>query len=158
MAAFFAIQTDGFPMDEQGRIPFDYLLKYLCTCFLHCSFSSLPATDSQVVSLGLGLSIPFIFIALNVDRIAAWMQDIRDLFGETKSSWNTVLLIAVLVLATLVPILTSHLATGIKVAVTVFVVILLVVGGVYHTIRRLTSLAGQQMSETTSDSSSIVDD
>jgi len=40
MAAFFAIQTDGFPMDEQGRIPFDYLLKYLCTYFPNCVISA----------------------------------------------------------------------------------------------------------------------
>jgi len=104
------------------------------------------------------LSIPFIFIALNVDRIAAWLQVLRELSGGTRTWWGAGFLVVVVVLATLVPILTSHLATGIKVAVTVFVVILLVAGGIYHAIRRLTTIALTPISDTTSDSSSIVDD
>lgn len=29
MAAIFAINTNGFPLDSEDRIPFDYLMKYL---------------------------------------------------------------------------------------------------------------------------------
>lgn len=29
MAAIFAINTNGFPLDSDERIPFDYLMKYL---------------------------------------------------------------------------------------------------------------------------------
>lgn len=29
MAAIFAINTNGFPLDSEDRIPFDYLMRYL---------------------------------------------------------------------------------------------------------------------------------
>ncbi|OHE99308.1 ankyrin repeat and protein kinase domain-containing protein [Colletotrichum orchidophilum] len=63
IAAIFAINTNGFPLDADDKIPFDYLMK-------------------NILAIGLGLSIPLIVIAFNVDRIAGWLNALRDTRGN----------------------------------------------------------------------------
>lgn len=32
MAAFFAINIDVFPVNDDGKLEFGYILKYMCMC------------------------------------------------------------------------------------------------------------------------------
>jgi hypothetical protein len=63
-------------------------------------------------------------VAFNQDRIARWLQVI----GKGGAIWWTA--IAVIIGILLSVILTSHLAAGIKVAVTVTIVLLALVSGI----------------------------
>jgi hypothetical protein len=35
MAAFFAINIDGFNLTENGKLPMTYVIKYMCTSSLY---------------------------------------------------------------------------------------------------------------------------
>ncbi|KAF3003288.1 Ankyrin-2 [Neopestalotiopsis sp. 37M] len=103
MSAFFAIEIDAFPVDQNGKLALDYVLKYM-------------------LGISAGLSVPFIFVAFNQDRFVGWISSIRSF---TRLNRTVMIIFAVLVgLGVLLSIIwTSSLADGIKVAVTITVVL-----------------------------------
>ncbi|KAI0448320.1 hypothetical protein F5B21DRAFT_149359 [Xylaria acuta] len=95
LAAFFAIEIDIFPVDANGKLSLDYVLKYL-------------------LGISAGLSVPFIFIAFNQDRFAGWVALIRYHRGAA------LIVAALLVLAVLlIVVLTSSLDSMVKVGAAV---------------------------------------
>jgi hypothetical protein len=151
MAAFFTINIDIFPLDENGKLSLGYVLKYMRT-FL---FSIRPPTNSnnRPVSVAGAASIPFIFLALNQDRVTRWLKQSR--------TWAVMVIIAACAVAIFLAIIwTSGLGNGIKAAITACIIALLVIGLCAQVMYRLTSLARYGSSSVTGSSSihSLVDD
>lgn len=90
------------------------------------------------VSVGVGLSVPFILIAFNLDRAGSMLKHLRYAFRHRTKPvvlyyrfyQRTLLAVAItaVVVAILVPVWTSHLASGVKLAVTVTIAVLAVIG------------------------------
>ncbi|KAF7502109.1 hypothetical protein GJ744_007110 [Endocarpon pusillum] len=104
VAAFFAINIDRFPWNGDGKLPMDYVLKYM-------------------LSISGAVSIPFILVALNQDRIAGWMRG----HGTTITVWITMILTAAIPLSVM---WTRDLASGMKAAVTVTIIMMVLMGAV----------------------------
>ncbi|KAM0333931.1 hypothetical protein ACHAQA_000948 [Verticillium albo-atrum] len=113
IAAIFAIDTNGFQRDEDDKIPFGYLLTY-------------------IMSIGLSLSIPLIVIAFNVDRLARWLNQMREALGDKWLSGAITGVAVAVFLAILGPVWTSELAGGIKASVTIVLVLFLVVAAIAY--------------------------
>ncbi|KLJ07588.1 hypothetical protein EMPG_16946 [Blastomyces silverae] len=127
MAAFFAINIDAFPWNNGDKLPMDYVLRYM-------------------LSISGAISIPFILIALNQDRIANFLKN----HGQPTAVGTSVVLLLVILLSV---IWTRDLASGMKAAVTIFLVILTILGlAVRWIYRTLFSIPGF-MSDFNSDSS-----
>ncbi|KAK2771101.1 ankyrin repeat and protein kinase domain-containing protein [Colletotrichum kahawae] len=134
-ATIFAINTNGFPLDDNDRIPFDYLMKHILT-------------------IGLGLSVPLIVIAFNVDRIAGWFNLLRDAEGHLWQ-WGLILSAATAIyLGTLMPVWLSELSPGMKSAVSIFVTIVALALGVAYGLYRFAQ-RGLQSQDEASDTSSM---
>nr|KMM70937.1 ankyrin repeat and SOCS box protein 10 [Coccidioides posadasii RMSCC 3488] len=112
ISAFFAINIDVFPWTSSGRLPLDYILKYL-------------------FGISSAVSIPFILIAFNQDRIAQWLKYAR---GVAAAGWAFLLAAMVAILAV---IWTQSLATGIKAAVTIVIICAILVVLIVYTWHRL---------------------
>jgi hypothetical protein len=124
MSAFFAIAIDSFPVNDSGKLPLSYVLKYMrkwTSIFFFQVGRLSDLANLQVVTISAAISIPFILVAFNQDRIARWLQPM----GKGGAIWWTA--IAVMIGILLSVILTSHLAAGIKIAVTVTIVLLALV-------------------------------
>ncbi|KAH6665312.1 hypothetical protein F5X68DRAFT_143675 [Plectosphaerella plurivora] len=135
IAAIFAIDTNGFPREEDDKIPFDYLMGY-------------------ILSIGFAISIPLIIAAFNVDRIAEGFNKFRSMLTV---KWNPFVIAVVglgLIAAVLAPTMVSSLTSSIKVAVAVVLVLLLTIGGISHLVYNLVSQARRSMSVTSSSTSS----
>ncbi|CEJ82051.1 hypothetical protein VHEMI02142 [[Torrubiella] hemipterigena] len=103
MAAFFAINIDGFEVAESGKLPLRYVIKYM-------------------LGIGLGLSIPFIYIVFNLDTVA---NALRYKFFSRNIFVIGVMLGAGAILPA---IWTSSLSSSIKVTLTVVVVAIICTG------------------------------
>ncbi|CAG9983908.1 unnamed protein product [Clonostachys byssicola] len=94
ITSVFTIEATVFPRDQDGKIPFEYAMK--------C-----------IMGIGLGLSLPLIIIAFNVDRIADLFNNFRR---ESSIPWKKLttvtVLIAVTVMLSLI-ILVALIAKGI---------------------------------------------
>ncbi|KAK2746815.1 hypothetical protein FQN57_002857 [Myotisia sp. PD_48] len=101
-AAFFAINIDIFPWTNSGRIPVGFVLKYM-------------------FSISGAVSIPFILVAFNQDRVAQWFK-----YAEKLRIALSGLAIASLA-AILAVIWTSSLASGIKAATSVALVFIAII-------------------------------
>lgn len=77
------------------------------------------------MSIGLALSIPFIYVAFNVDTIAKWLRSLRPKFDRLigKRARQAALAIPALLVIYL-PLLTSSLSPGIKAAVSIFIALM----------------------------------
>jgi hypothetical protein len=128
MSAFFAIAIDSFPVNDSGKLPLSYVLKYMRKWtrifFFQMGFRLSDFVNLQVVTISAAISIPFILVAFNQDQIATWLQVI----GKGGAIWW--IAIAVMIGTLLSVILTSQLAAGIKIALTVTVVLLALVAGI----------------------------
>ncbi|EPE36603.1 Ankyrin repeat-containing protein [Glarea lozoyensis ATCC 20868] len=134
MAAFFTINIDIFPLDENGKLSLGYVLKYM-------------------LSVAGAASIPFIFLALNQDRVTRWLKQSRK--------WAVIGFIALCAVAILLAIIwTSGLGNGIKAAITACIIALLLIGLCAHYIYILTSVAryGSTSSDVSSSLHSLIDD
>lgn len=87
------------------------------------------------VGIGLGLSLPLIIVAFNVDKIADFFNNVRR---ESSISWKRLMTVTVLVgivAAIIAPIWTSTLSHGAKIAVTVmltlFILVALIAKGIW---------------------------
>ncbi|PQE25595.1 ankyrin repeat protein [Rutstroemia sp. NJR-2017a BBW] len=131
MAAFFAINVDVFPFNADGKLPLDYVLKYL-------------------LSISGAISIPFILVAMNQDRITDFLKAHgRKMLPATLGFLVVTILLSV--------IWTRDLTTGVKAAVTVFIVLTLLVGLAARSIYWM--LHPARSSDTSSSwSSSLADD
>ncbi|KAI0159825.1 hypothetical protein GGR57DRAFT_438674 [Xylariaceae sp. FL1272] len=127
LAAFFAIEIDVFPVDENGKLQLDYVLKYL-------------------LGISAGLSIPFIIIAFQVDRFAGWLSQLNQL----TQSRNTRLLVflGILLASVLGPVWTSRLESTVKVGVTVASVLLGLFGIISIGLIGLLLVKGSKRSDT----------
>ncbi|KAH9906808.1 hypothetical protein F4778DRAFT_723465 [Xylariomycetidae sp. FL2044] len=103
MAAFFAIEIDAFPWNENGKLALGYVLKYM-------------------LSISAALSVPFIFIAFNQDRIPKWLDNLSSLLGRQNLLWLCGALVVLLVILT--SLWTSSVGYMAKIAVTVAAVLL----------------------------------
>ncbi|PGH07632.1 hypothetical protein GX51_01641 [Blastomyces parvus] len=110
MAAFFAINIDAFPWNNGDKLPMDYVLRYM-------------------LSISGAISIPFILIALNQDRIAKFLKN----HGQPTAAGASVVLLLVILLSV---IWTRDLASGMKAAVTTFLVLLAMLGLAFRWIYR----------------------
>ncbi|KAK2029637.1 hypothetical protein LX32DRAFT_718243 [Colletotrichum zoysiae] len=132
IAAIFAINTNGFPLDSDDKIPFDYLMKH-------------------ILAIGLGLSVPLIVIAFNVDRIAGWLKALRDIRGHVWK-WGFGISAGVGVfLAILGPVWTSQLSSGTKAAVSILISVLAAVSAIVYGLHRLVPSARTTSISTSSD-------
>ncbi|KAK1982989.1 hypothetical protein LZ30DRAFT_589420 [Colletotrichum cereale] len=120
IAAVFAINTNGFPLDSNDKIPFDYLMKH-------------------ILAIGLGLSVPLIAIAFNVDRITGWLNALRDAKGHLWQRGIGMSAATALFVAILAPIWTSQLSSGIKAAVSILISILAAASVLAYGVYRLFS-------------------
>ncbi|KAE9366832.1 hypothetical protein N431DRAFT_384803 [Stipitochalara longipes BDJ] len=133
MAAFFAISVDSFPFNDNGKLPMSYVLKYM-------------------LSISAAISIPFVLIAFNQDRIAKWLKAL----GSGVIWWICIIVLMAVLLSL---IWTSHLASGIKVAVTATIVLLAILALLGQVIHALVTAARWKGSSTGSETSgSLVDD
>ncbi|KAK7227047.1 hypothetical protein V2G26_015050 [Clonostachys chloroleuca] len=116
ITSVFTIEANTFPRDQDDRIPFEYAMKY-------------------ILGIGLGLSLPLIIVAFNVDKIADFFNNVRR---ESSISWKRLMTVTVLVgivAAIIAPIWTSTLSHGAKIAVTVmltlFILVALIAKGIW---------------------------
>ncbi|TGO07790.1 hypothetical protein BTUL_0247g00190 [Botrytis tulipae] len=128
MAAFFAINIDVFPFNDDGKLPLDYVLKYM-------------------LSISGAMSIPFILIALNQDRIATALK-------ANRGGLFWMCFVVLLMIIFLSVIWTTELAEGIKAAVTSFFVLTVVVGLVWYLYSTLVKSLRNDSSESESEASS----
>ncbi|KAH8774561.1 hypothetical protein F5883DRAFT_15667 [Diaporthe sp. PMI_573] len=142
MAAFFAINIDVFPVNEDGKLALDHVLKYM-------------------LSISLALAIPFVLLALRINDVKQVGQSAYRGLQRALVSPHLLPVVGYVTLALLgvvVPsvVWTSKLATTAKVAVTVLlgVTVLLVALGL--AIKRITYVAARPMTMT--DSSSYFSD
>lgn len=107
----------------------------------------------SIVSISAAISIPFVLIAFNQDTIAKWLRAL----GKVGVGWTMIVILMAVLLAL---VWTSHLASGIKVAVTATIVLLSVLGILGQGIRALATAARSRssMSTMSSGSRSLVDD
>ncbi|EGC42775.1 ankyrin repeat protein [Histoplasma capsulatum var. duboisii H88] len=116
MAAFFAINIDSFPWNKGDKLPMDYVLRYM-------------------FSISGAISIPFILIALNQDRIAEFLKN----HGKPTATVVFIVLSLVILLSV---IWTRDLAPGMKAAVTVFIVLLTILALAVRIVTRDTTFEG----------------
>lgn len=83
--------------------------------------STTTIANALLVSISGAVSIPFVLVAFNQDRIAAWLKN----HGKTSALWAVILTLSTILLAVL---WTRDIASGINAAVTVTLVLLIVVG------------------------------
>ncbi|EEH19036.2 hypothetical protein PABG_01355 [Paracoccidioides brasiliensis Pb03] len=113
MAAFFAINLDAFPWNKGDKLPMDYVLRYM-------------------FSISGAISIPFILIALNQDRIARFLKA----YGKPTATGVSIIVLMVILLSV---IWTRDTAQGMKAAVTVFIFLLALISFAVRGIYRLFS-------------------
>ncbi|KAI0107804.1 hypothetical protein GGR51DRAFT_142245 [Nemania sp. FL0031] len=103
LAAFFAIEIDIFPVDDNGKLGLDYVLKYL-------------------LGISAGLSVPFIWVAFNLERVVQFIHVLGRL--GIISSFPVGILFSVTIL---VPVWTSSLdsitKSGVTIATSLFVLL-----------------------------------
>lgn len=81
-------------------------------------------TKLITVSIGFALSVPFILLAFNLDRVSGWLSSMRTIMAPYKAAlWPICLCLGILIIS--VVIWTSSLASGIKAAVTVCAIVIL---------------------------------
>jgi hypothetical protein len=78
-------------------------------------------TNLVIVSISSAVSIPFILVAFNQDRIAYWVRG----HGKRFTVWVAAILVAAILLSV---VWTRDLAAGMKAAVTAVFIMLLFVG------------------------------
>lgn len=152
LAAVFAIDTE-YPRTTADKIPFDYLMTHICESISGTyAQHSVTEMESDVVSIGLAISLPLIFIAFNVDRIVQWQAMARE---AMKDQWKMGLVgsgVAAVVAAVLAPLWTSSLSHGIKTAVTLILVGFLVVLVVGYLVKWLVQAAKKPVSQSSGSS------
>ncbi|KAI0840804.1 hypothetical protein F5Y06DRAFT_261804 [Hypoxylon sp. FL0890] len=102
MAAFFAINIDAFPKDDAGSLELGYVLKYM-------------------LSISAGLSIPFILITFNQQRVWSLIGTFSSFVANIPIGlWAMVALAAILQVVTW----TSKLSYSAKIAMAITISIL----------------------------------
>ncbi|CAI6094374.1 unnamed protein product [Clonostachys chloroleuca] len=94
ITSVFTIEANTFPRDQDDKIPFEYAMKY-------------------ILGIGLGLSLPLIIVAFNVDKIADFFNNVRR---ESSISWKRLMTVTVLIAVTVMLtlfILVALIAKGI---------------------------------------------
>ncbi|KAK3389954.1 hypothetical protein B0H63DRAFT_519190 [Podospora didyma] len=113
IAAIFTIETDAFVgvTNESGQIPFSYAIKY-------------------IFGVGLTLSIPFIILALNLERITSLLRRTGsaiahsfDTFDSSVAAPSPVWIFIIAMLVLVVVVWTSQLANGVKAALSVTLIV-----------------------------------
>ncbi|KAJ0115642.1 uncharacterized protein J7T55_010465 [Diaporthe amygdali] len=104
MAAFFAINIDIFPINEDGKLEFGYILKYM-------------------LSISLTLAIPFVLLALRINDVKQAAHGVNRGFRSALVSPRLIPVLGYITLSLIVVVVpsivwTSKLATTAKVAVT----------------------------------------
>jgi len=128
VAAFFTLNLDSFPVNTEGKLRTSYVLTYL-------------------FSISSAVSIPFIFIAFNQDRIAAWA---RTLVSTLVSRRFTLLFVLAAVIPLLAVIWTRDLASGIKVVITIVLVLVIVLGDIAQLIPKLVHVIARRSDDASS--------
>ncbi|KAI0592859.1 hypothetical protein F4775DRAFT_60436 [Biscogniauxia sp. FL1348] len=133
MAAFFAINIDVFPVNENGKLELSYVLKYM-------------------LSISAGLSVPFIIVAFNQERFVAWLR-----YARPRLSSGYILFAAILILMSgiLAALWTSPLEYTSKLGATIATLLLaficFMVAGIYQVViisKRVLSVSETSPTET----------
>lgn len=146
LAAVFAINLDAFPLNENGKLPLGYFLKFLCT------YSLLPVLrnplsnhvlrqdgnvdsglPSQTVTISFAACFPLLFIAFNLDVVGRFWATTKHHIVRLWRTHRSILLFRVMpagiVLGTfagaLIAIWTSPLGGGIKAGLTTCLILFL---------------------------------
>ncbi|KAK4446784.1 hypothetical protein QBC34DRAFT_356004 [Podospora aff. communis PSN243] len=130
LAAFFAIEIDAFPVDENGKLELGYVLTYM-------------------LSISAGLSIPFIFIVFNQDRFWGWLRRLRIFaLGMPLSVWLVLFLMGIL----MGTIWGLGLDRTVKISITIPLVILGVMSIITFWLYKIASNARKRLQGSVSDS------
>jgi len=109
-----------------------------------------PNTNLKIVSISGAVSIPFILIAFNQDRIATWVKG----HGKASAIWITIVIAAIILLS--VVWVKSTVASGMKAALTAVIILAVVIGALAHLIYRLVSFANSRSSSSDNSGKSSV--
>jgi hypothetical protein len=142
MAAFFAINIDIYPVNGNGKLSLGYVLKYMCKLVLSWRFLDAKYTE---VSISGAVSIPFVLVAFNQEKIGDWMKA----RGKQSAVWTMILVILTVLLSV---IWTGGLASDLKGVITVALVFLVLLSALGHGLQRLIAKASRD--DNSSDGSS----
>jgi hypothetical protein len=81
MAAFFTINIDAFHSNDDNKLPLGYVLKYIRKALLNKN-CTIPRANATVVSISGAVSIPFILLIFNDERIADWIKKIGNIIAD----------------------------------------------------------------------------
>ncbi|KFA70940.1 hypothetical protein S40288_10226 [Stachybotrys chartarum IBT 40288] len=96
MTSFFTIELDVFPLNEDGRLGIGYVL-------------------GIILSVSAGVSIPFMLVAFNLEKVQTWPKKAMQLIRHTRTSVNAVMgAIIVGTLVALAVVLSQPLGEGIR--------------------------------------------
>ena len=119
MASFFTIELDGFPYNNDGKMPLPTVVAIICKISIRRSPDILVPMllTGAIVSVSAGVSIPFVLIAFNLEAVNRWTSlIIAWAKRERFAIFVTALIILILVIA-LAIILSQPLESGIKAGV-----------------------------------------
>ncbi|KAH6645950.1 hypothetical protein BKA67DRAFT_663824 [Truncatella angustata] len=132
MAAFFAINIDVFPVNENGKLSLDHVLR-------------------NMLGVSAGLSVPFILIAFNQEIMIKWNRAVRK---ELSVRFITITFFVPSMITVILSVLWfSYVDTSMKTGITVMVVLLTAGGYVGFGVYKLVHLARQQVGTVTEPSS-----
>lgn len=129
MTSFFTIELDAFPFNEEGKMPLPTIVGIICKIFVSCLCLDTRVLTALAVAVSAGLSIPFIFIAFNLETVLKWTS---LLVKRAKKARSMVLLMVALILVlgiALAVTLSQPLEAGIKAGVGIALGLLVAAAG-----------------------------
>ncbi|KAH6955850.1 hypothetical protein BKA56DRAFT_231914 [Ilyonectria sp. MPI-CAGE-AT-0026] len=95
MTSFFTIEIASFPVNESGKMAMSYVLPI-------------------ILSVSAGVSIPFILIAFNLDKVAAWPRKFYDAIKDGYEITTFMTIVCLVIFISLAVVLSQPLAAPIK--------------------------------------------
>ncbi|XDG08902.1 hypothetical protein ABKA04_008517 [Annulohypoxylon sp. FPYF3050] len=108
MTSFFTIEIDVFPFDDEGRMPIGYIL-------------------GIILSVSAGVSIPFILLAFNFDKVFNWCKSIITWAKTARLLLGLMASIILVLIIALAVTLSQPIDAGIKAGVGIGLGLLVVV-------------------------------
>jgi len=90
-----------------------------------------------ILSIGFALSVPFILLAFNLDRVSGWLSSMRTIMARYEAALRPIYLCLGILMIILVVIWTSSLASGIKAAVTVCAIVFITAVASFYALQAL---------------------
>ncbi|KAI0895389.1 hypothetical protein F4806DRAFT_80154 [Annulohypoxylon nitens] len=112
MTSFFTIEIDVFPFDDQGRMPIGYIL-------------------GIILSVSAGVSIPFILLAFNFDKVFNWCKSIIMWAKTARLVLGLMASIILILIIALAVTLSQPIDAGIKAGVGIGLGLLVVIALIF---------------------------